>query len=534
MAQADWSPAVRGAALHVSVPEVLEDAKRALLPVLETTPGWQPGAAAAASVEQVSGAMTNLVYRVSTPGPTTANSAVIVRVFGTGGKLFSQQDERNIFLLASQLGVGPRCLVEFQNGRVEEFLPGDSLTHESFQQPDVSAAIATAMAAFHVRMLARLPAAASQAAAGIESAGAAAGHSDGVPPPASPPAAPPLRPAIYSRIRQWHAAAGEVCAEELQQQGLGGLLEQVEELEALLAAGSPPWVGFCHNDLQYGNMLLFRGGSSSSPGGGGGAAAAAAAQPAADGAIPVAAGSGAAGGAGPAGGSAAVAAATVAVKLIDYEYSTLNDVAFDVANHFCEWAYNYHGDEAHVFHDAWLPSEEQQLAFCRAYVAAMQRQAGRTAVMQPVAAGAAQGTPAAAAPAGQAEGGAAAAAAENGAVQGRPAKRRAVVGSPSAVASGGDGAWLPAAILAAGGSADDSATTGDGGSSGGETGDAADCAARLLCAKARSHTPLVHLKWGLWGLIQHKMSDVDFDYLSYGTQRIARYHKTRSAVLAAQ
>lgn len=30
------------------------------------------------------------------------------------------------------------------------------------------------------------------------------------------------------------------------------------------------------------------------------------------------------------------------VKLIDYEYSTLNDVAFDVANHFCEWAYNYH------------------------------------------------------------------------------------------------------------------------------------------------------------------------------------------------
>ena len=30
------------------------------------------------------------------------------------------------------------------------------------------------------------------------------------------------------------------------------------------------------------------------------------------------------------------------VKLIDYEYSTLNDAAYDVANHFCEWAYNYH------------------------------------------------------------------------------------------------------------------------------------------------------------------------------------------------
>ena len=36
---------------------------------------------------------------------------VIVRVFGTETGMFSQQDERDIFLLASRLRLGPQCLV---------------------------------------------------------------------------------------------------------------------------------------------------------------------------------------------------------------------------------------------------------------------------------------------------------------------------------------------------------------------------------------------------------------------------------------
>ena len=61
-------------------------------------------------VEQISGAMTNLVFRCSSPA-ARQHATVIVRVFGSGGKLFSQRDERNIFLLASDLGLGPKCLV---------------------------------------------------------------------------------------------------------------------------------------------------------------------------------------------------------------------------------------------------------------------------------------------------------------------------------------------------------------------------------------------------------------------------------------
>lgn len=143
MAQA-WSPSSRGSQLRVSVHHVLEDATTALAAVLDATPGWQvridafaspsrrlrrrplpapplphtaaaalrsqAGASQAATVEHVSGAMTNLVYRCSSPD-ARAHTTVIVRVFGQAGKLFSQRDERNIFLLASDLGLGPKCLV---------------------------------------------------------------------------------------------------------------------------------------------------------------------------------------------------------------------------------------------------------------------------------------------------------------------------------------------------------------------------------------------------------------------------------------
>ncbi|KAL4431584.1 hypothetical protein ABPG77_001426 [Micractinium sp. CCAP 211/92] len=435
-----WSPAARGCGIRVLVDEVLMDPKSALSEVLRATPGWQPGAAEAATVSQVSGAMTNLVYRCTTPGPTSENASVIVRVFGSGGKLFSQKDERNIFLLASQLGVGPRCLVEFANGRVEEFLPGENLSSASMRRADVSAAIAAAMAAFHVRMLARLPVA-QHASSGDGGAAGAAGA---------------LRPAIYDRIRRWHAAAAELCSAELAQVGLTNVPVELAQLEAHLAARFPLWVGFCHNDTQYGNMLLFGSSSSSSSNGHIAEVGAAMNGPAA----------------------AASPTASIEVKLIDYEYSTLNDVAFDVANHFCEWAYNYHSDEAHVFHESWLPSEDQQLQFCRAYIAAMQAQQAQQA------------------------------------------------GGPAEEQDGAAGARLAAAIL----SAESGRSSGNGSAS--DAADVAERAARLLLAKAQAHAVLVHLKWGLWGVVQHRMSDCDFDYLGYARQRVQRYHATKQALLA--
>jgi hypothetical protein len=121
--------------------------------------------------------------------------------------------------------------VEFENGRVEEFLPGDNLSCGTMQRPEVSAAIAQALAVFHVRMLARLPAAATAlSAAGEEQQGSATNGSDSAAARLGKPQhgeAAPLRPAIYQRIRQWHAAAQDLCAAELQMLSLGSLLQEV-------------------------------------------------------------------------------------------------------------------------------------------------------------------------------------------------------------------------------------------------------------------------------------------------------------------
>ena len=36
-------------------------------------------------------------------------------------------------------------------------------------------------------------------------------------------------------------------------------------------------------------------------------------------------------------------------------------------------------------------------------------------------------------------------------------------------------------------------------------------------------TPLCHLVWGIWSLVQSKYSDIDFDYINYAAQRLKQY-----------
>ena len=511
-----------------------------------------------ATVVQMSGAITNLVFRCSSP-VACQHSTVIVRVFGSGNKLFSQQDERNVFMLASELGIGPACLVrsstllhpqpwpqhrqsllhiwpwhlamafsrssvlasplanvfrcpryvplpalprhccgshrcraaqvEFENGRVEEFIPGANLSADTIRQPAVSAAIARAMAAFQVEML----------------AGVVAAHGAEPPPPQlsggkgaqgeqqqQRGASPQPRPAIWDRIRGWHAAALQLCGAELKQLGLGDLEAEVERLEASYAQRFPAWVGFCHNDLQYGNMLWLLEARETSPaaeaGGGGG-----------DGANGIAAHGVAAHGGVAANGGSVVLAQDAAeeevflqpgrIKLIDYEYSTLNDVAFDVANHWSEWAADYHADEAHMLDFSRMPTEEQQQLFCRAYVEAMQgllQRQERIAKVQLQHPQKKCGT----SPGGQPPSPA-------GAADGSTSLAAEILGSPPAGAE-----------------------------------DPLEAVAELLRQKAVAALPLPHLVWGLWGLIQQKTSDVDFDYYKYSTAKIDEYHRTKHLCLA--
>lgn len=46
--------------------------------------------------------------------------------------------------------------------------------------------------------------------------------------------------------------------------------------------------------------------------------------------------------------------------------------------------------------------------------------------------------------------------------------------------------------------------------------------------------PLSHLFWGVWGLVQHGISTIQFDYLAYGRTRLGMYESTRQIFLTSE
>ncbi|XP_037070096.1 choline/ethanolamine kinase-like isoform X2 [Pollicipes pollicipes] len=99
--------------------------------------------------------------------------------------------------------------------------------------------------------------------------------------------------------------------------------QEMDWMRKYFAKTSSP-VMFCHNDCQEGNILRHDVSSSQEP----------------------------------------------RLTLIDYEYCSYNHRGFDLANHFCEWMYDYSPPEYPFFRDRpgqW-PDREQQLRYIRAYL----------------------------------------------------------------------------------------------------------------------------------------------------------------------
>jgi len=97
--------------------------------------------------------------------------------------------------------------------------------------------------------------------------------------------------------------------------------------KTLVKVGSP--VVFCHNDLQEGNILINE--MAKSP--------------------------------------------EDKLFFIDFEYCSYNYRGFDLANHFCEWCYNYNNPSAPYFSASLnsFPTREHQLQFVRVYLETMKR-----------------------------------------------------------------------------------------------------------------------------------------------------------------
>ncbi|XP_065881296.1 probable choline kinase 1 isoform X2 [Euphorbia lathyris] len=231
------------------------------------------------------GAMTNEVFQFN--WPTKKGDVVrklLVRIYGEGVELFFKRvDELTTFECMSKHGQGPKLLGRFEDGRVEEFIHARTLSAVDLRDPEISGFVAAKMREFH----------------GLDMPG-------------------PRTVFLWTRMRNWLAEAKRLCSlKDAKKFQLDQLEAEISMLEEHLSQGYPD-VGFCHNDLQYGNIMLDEEERS--------------------------------------------------ITLIDYEYASYNPVAYDIANHFCEMAADYHSDMPHILDYSKYPGLEERRRFVNAYL----------------------------------------------------------------------------------------------------------------------------------------------------------------------
>ncbi|KAK1662144.1 hypothetical protein QYE76_050303 [Lolium multiflorum] len=239
---------------------------------------------AALAVSQLKGALTNEVFRVTWPGGEGDPRKVLVRIYGQGVDVFfDRADEVRTFECMSRHGQGPRLLGRFPQGRVEEFINARTLSAPDLRDQEISVLIARKLREFH----------------DLDMPG-------------------PKDVSLWQRLRRWlEEARGRCSAEEFKEFRLDSLGGEIAELEKALSAVDRGVV-FCHNDLQYGNIMIYE--------------------------------------------------ETRQVTLIDYEYASFNPVAFDIANHFCEFAADYHTATPHVMDFTKYPDTDEQRRFIQTYL----------------------------------------------------------------------------------------------------------------------------------------------------------------------
>ncbi|KAK6257767.1 hypothetical protein QUC31_001226 [Theobroma cacao] len=245
------------------------------------------------------GAMTNEVFQINWPTKHgDLHQKVLVRVYGEGVEVFfDRDDEIRTFECMSKHGQGPRLLGRFADGRIEEFIHARTLSAADLRDPEISALVAAKLREFHNL------------------------HMPG-----------PKDVLLWERLRTWLSQAKKLCSpEDAKEFGLDILGEEISMLEKELTQGSQD-IGFCHNDLQYGNIMMDE--------------------------------------------------ETRAITLIDYEYASYNPVAYDLANHFCEMAANYHSETPHILDYSIYPDLEERQRFISAYLTPSGNEPGEAEVAQ--------------------------------------------------------------------------------------------------------------------------------------------------------
>ncbi|KAL1538402.1 putative choline kinase 2 [Salvia divinorum] len=257
----------------------------------------------ALQVVPLKGAMTNEVYQIkwirnsSPEEPLPRSKKVLVRIYGAGVDVFfDRENEIRTFEFMSKQGQGPRLLGRFANGRVEEFIHARTLSAADLRDPEISGIIASKMKEFH----------------DLDMPGS-------------------KKIVLWDRLRKWVTEAKRVSlpqeAKEFRLEDLGA---EISTLEKKLYTNDR--IGFCHNDLQYGNIMMDE--------------------------------------------------ETRSITIIDYEYASYNPISFDIANHFCEMAADYHTETPHVLDYTKYPDLQERDRFLCIYLAASGKQPSVSEVKQ--------------------------------------------------------------------------------------------------------------------------------------------------------
>ncbi|KAI9660509.1 MAG: hypothetical protein M1821_009860 [Bathelium mastoideum] len=297
------------------------------------------------NVEKLSGALTNSIYAISPP--TDSSSArqtseaivakfrkpppkLLLRIYGPNvSHLIDRESELAILRRLARKRIGPRLLGTFTNGRFEEYFNARPLTPQDLRHPETSKQIAKRMKELHDGIA-------------LEEREINAG------------------PFVWQNWDKWVARCGKIV-KRLDQQSL----KEAETSAARTSRPSTPlfvcgvewekfrdavdkykdWLEsqyggrdrvkerlvFAHNDTQYGNILRHV----------------------------------------PQGDSPLLLPANEHKQLvvIDFEYANANVPGLEFANHFTEWCYNYHDEQApHALNDWAYPSPSEQARFLRSYV----------------------------------------------------------------------------------------------------------------------------------------------------------------------
>ncbi|PVH18541.1 uncharacterized protein CXQ87_001472 [Candidozyma duobushaemuli] len=250
-------------------------------------------------VTRISGALTNSIYKVELKDPAFTAPSLLLRVYGKNVDSIIDRDyELSILVKLSPKKIGPKLLGIFTNGRFEQFLEGFvTMTKEDVRSPVISSMIGRRMKDLHYKI-------------DLDDRDKALNEiNDIVLLPW-----PKFKELVF-KYRDWLFAKydSEKFSENYK---------------------------FCHNDTQYGNLLLRNTFDPEQV-----------IQQPSDGAI-----------------MNTNTKRDNDLAVIDFEYSGANFPAYDIADHFAEWMSDYtDAKQPHFIHEEAYPKQAEQLNLLKSY-----------------------------------------------------------------------------------------------------------------------------------------------------------------------